>query len=142
MNISFANSTQLNFQLGPQWKCEKRRTENICKQAGDKSKVIIWTAKKIGASDSLDQYFDHLKQPKTLKNNLTSTPEYAKIVDINGQKWVDALHWQSEVPNYFTRYLATVNEKNGVLITFSARKSEFENFNKEVQTTVDQLKLF
>jgi hypothetical protein len=70
-----------------------------------------------------------------------STPQFARIVKINGQDWVDALHWESEVPGYFTRYLATLNDTTSLLVTFTADKAHFEQFNGQMEPLIGQMKL-
>jgi hypothetical protein len=53
----------------------------------------------------------------------------AKYVQINNQQWLDGLHLGSEVPNYFTRYMATIKNKIAVLVTFSAHEKFYSKYS-------------
>jgi hypothetical protein len=143
-----ATNSAINLKLDSSWKCRREKSlETVCEPTAHEllgKEVIIWVTKEKGDSDSIADYKLHLSQPMELNNNLgpvrMSTPKYTKVVKMNDQEWVDSLHWESEVPGNFTRYLVTLNDKTSAMITFTGDKEHFESFNKAMQPVIDQLK--
>ena len=135
----------ISFEMQDNWKCVLEQTEWIC-QAEDpqeaKEAKIILTAKERGPADTMESYELHLNTPQIITGNagpLTSSPKYkAQKKKINDHLWLDSLHQDSEVQNYFTRYMATVKDEIGILVTFSAHNKFYSkhsgNFNKTIQT--------
>ena len=86
-------------------------------------------AKKRGEQDTLVEYQKYLNQPRVyvLPGNKKQISEAKKVTTttVNNHQWVDALHLASEVPGFYTRYLATVKAGIGVAVTFSVTKSMY-----------------
>ncbi|MBX3041965.1 MAG: hypothetical protein KF789_14760 [Bdellovibrionaceae bacterium] len=137
------------FEMPETWKCNLEVTEWVCRaEQGKESKeaIIILTAKEVGPSDSFPLYENHLNQTIPLKLKTGATAESkiaykAKTVTINDQPWIDGLHLGSEVPNYFTRYLATIKDKIAILVTLSAHKNYYTRYSQEFYKTVMSLKV-
>ena len=74
----------------------------------------------------------YLKQRKTFTlpggRTQVSEPKTAKMNNVNNHRWVDSLHLASEVPGFYTRYLATVKEDLGVAVTFSVAKDFYASY--------------
>jgi len=64
------------------------------------------------------------------------------MTNVNGQQWVDALHLASEVPGFYTRYLATVKEDLGVAVTFSVTKDLWREYQPIIDKLVSTLRVF
>lgn len=103
------------FQLPSDWNCSLEGTEWFCQSTNknrQKEAIIILAAKERGQSDSMAFYQDYLKKPKKFKipggQFQVSEPKYTKTIKINDHLWVDSLHLASEVPGFYTRYLATI----------------------------------
>jgi hypothetical protein len=134
------------LKLDSSWKCTREGTEHVCEKGSGKDKaLLIWTAKEVGTTDSFDKYFEHLKNPikrKIGKNkSLVSDPHYTRMTNIEGRQWIDSLHWQAEMPNYYTRYLATAGDQTAVMVTVSAKKNSFDKVNSEIQPAIERMKL-
>src|SRR3954465_4508833 len=106
----FANQF-IEFELPPQWQCNLEGAEWVCQntnEAKKKDAIIVLAAKLKGDQDSLDQYLTYLKSPKTHTSvpgkTVKSEVRYAKTMSLQGQVWVDALHMESEIPGFLTRY--------------------------------------
>lgn len=148
-NSAFAvnyKTSYLSFDLPPSWSCVAEGTEYVCSsglQKGKRDAVIVFTAKERGPTDSFSAYEQHLKTPRTVPNdrNQMSQSKIIKVVKntINGQEWVDGLHDSSEVFNYFTRYLATVKEQLGILITFSAHRKSYSRYSQDFDRAIRSL---
>jgi hypothetical protein len=144
----FANQFT-EFELPPQWKCNLESAEWVCQSENASKKtdaIIVLAAKLKGEQDSLDQYLAYLKNAKVWNSvqgkQLTSQPKYAKTVDVNGHPWVDSLHLESELPGFYTRYLATVKNDIGVLVTFSVNKAKYQDYLQDVENMVKTLRVF
>ena len=98
-----------------------------------KEAIIILTAKEVGPTDSFPLYEGHLNSPISANTQPAATQSKmiykAKYVQINNQQWLDGLHLGSEVPNYFTRYMATIKNKIAVLVTFSAHEKYYSKYS-------------
>ncbi len=144
----FANQFT-EFELPPGWTCNLEVAEWVCQSTDPvkkKEAIIVLAAKLKGDQDSLDQYLTYLKAAKTFTSvtgkAMKSEPKYAKTVNVNGHPWVDALHLESEIPGFFTRYFATVKDDIGVLVTYSVAKSKYQDYLKEFENMTNTLKVF
>jgi hypothetical protein len=137
------------FELPPQWECQLEGTEWVCQGLNEDRKreaIIILAAKKRGSKDSLQEYEGYLKSKKTFSlpggKTQVSDPKYTKKSTINGQQWVDAMHLASEVPGFYTRYLATVKGELGVAVTFSVAKEHHDAYKGLFDSVVKTLRVF
>ncbi len=137
------------FELPPLWQCSLEGAEWVCQGSQEPKKreaIIVLAAKLKGDQDSLDQYLAYLKGAKTFMSiqgkPIKSNPKYAKTVSINGHPWVDALHLDSEIPGFYTRYLATVKQDIAVLITYSINKTKYQDYLQSFDGLVKTLKVF
>lgn len=144
----FANE-YTEFELPPGWECVLEGSEWVCQSDNEERKkeaIIILVAKIRGEQDTIDQYLAYLKQTKsyTLPGGKAqvSEPKYAKTVDINEQRWIDALHLASEVPGFYTRYLATTKEDLGVAVTFSVAKDHYDSYQGVFDKVIASLRVF
>lgn len=144
----FANQFT-EFELPAQWQCNLEGAEWVCQSTSDAKKrdaIIVLAAKLKGDQDSLDQYLSYLKAAKSWTSiqgkPVKSEPKYSKYAVINGQNWVDALHMESEIPGFYTRYLATVKDDIGVLITYSINKNKYQQYLGEFENLAKTLKVF
>ncbi|MEI8345992.1 MAG: hypothetical protein WCG27_00885 [Pseudomonadota bacterium] len=137
------------FQLPSGWECALEGTEWVC-QSEDanrkKEAIIILAAKYRGAQDSLEAYQTYLKDTKAFSlpggKTQVSEPKYTKFATINTHRWVDALHLASEVPGFYTRYLATVKEDLGLAVTFSVSKDHYDSYQDVFEKVVQTLRVF
>ena len=147
--VIFRNS-YVSFELPNRWACILEQTEYVCRAQtpGQESKeaVIILTAKEAGPADNLAAYEAHLKTPKQVPS-LTGVPTMSqvvsppKITNIANQPWVDGLQLGSEIPNYYTRYMATLKDRIGILVTFSAHKKYYSKYADDFFKAVLSLKV-
>lgn len=142
-------SQYCEFELPADWECALEGSEWVCQSTNKdrmKEAIIIMAAKIRGADDSLDKYQDHLKKQKTFKlpggGTQVSEKKWAKLTTINSHRWIDALHFASEVPGFYTRYLATVKEDIGVVITFSMGKDHYQAYQGVFDKMIASLRVF
>lgn len=136
------------FALPTNWSCKQEGTETVCRSRGEdhKDALIIFTAKYRNDQDTLAAYTRHLATGRSWTDR--DGTSYVARVDSNRERtignyrWVDAVHYQSEVPYYYTRYLATVTTHIGVLITFTAHQSVAEQRFREFDRSVESLRIY
>ncbi|AGH95235.1 hypothetical protein [Pseudobdellovibrio exovorus] len=136
----------ISFEMDDGWSCTLEQTEWVCRATDPntaKEAMIILTAKEKGPTDSLPLYENHMNNPISVVSKvsgpMTSVLKYkVQQNKINDHIWLDALHQDSEVKHYFTRYLATLKGNIAVLVTFSAHNKHYskhsEHFNRAIQT--------
>ncbi len=143
------SSKYCEFELPSGWECALEGSEYVCQSENadrKKESIIILAAKIRGEQDSIDEYQAYLK--KTKEYNLPggkkqiSEPKHTKLTKINDHQWVDALHLASEVPGFYTRYLATVKEDLGVAVTFSVSKDLYTTYQPIIDKLVSTLRVF
>ncbi len=137
------------FELPNGWECALEGSEWVCQSENKdrkKEAIIILAAKYRGEQDSLDQYQAYLKEAKTFQlpggKSQVSEPKSITVRAINNQQWVDALHLASEVPGFYTRYLATVKDNLGIAVTFSVAKDHYDTYQDIFEKIVATLKVF
>jgi hypothetical protein len=143
------SSKYCQFELPSGWECALEGSEYVCQSENAERKkeaIIILAAKIRGEQDSLDEYMAYLKKSKEYNlpggTKQVSEPKNTKMTTINDQRWVDALHLASEVPGFYTRYLATVKEDLGVAVTFSVTKDLYSQYQPIIDKLVSTLRVF
>ena len=138
----------VSFELPSKWKCILEETEWVCRSQFSqqaKEAIIILTAKEVGPQDSIRKYQEFLKAPRQVMTRrgarVNSRVFHAKGVRISNHMWVDGFHLGSEIPSYYTRYLATVKEKIAILVTFSAHKLHFTKYSADFFKAIQSLKV-
>lgn len=145
----FANQF-IEFELPGKWNCQLDGTEWVCQSEDEQKKrdaIIVLAAKikKVGM-DELPVYKAHLEKPQQYQSlsgeTITSEARYVKEIDIKGKPWIDSLHLQSEIPDFYTRYLATVEADLGILVTFSVRKDKYDEYAPDIENMAKSLRAF
>lgn len=123
--------TDFRFEIPDGWRCRLDGSEFVCRPSAEDpnraAAIIILTRKLIGPSDTFEEYEAHLSKPKTIASFDGEPLEPSEIIslgrqNISGHQWVIGTHFQSEVPNYYTTYAATITSHVGVLVTFSVHQ--------------------
>ena len=143
------NTDYIEFQLPPGWQCSLEGTEWVCQgenKERQKEAIIIMAAKEKGSQDGIEQYYAYLKEKKqyVLPNRKTqvSDPKYTKKSKVNEQLWVDSLHLASEVPGFYTRYMATIKGGLGIAVTFSVSKEHYDSYQQVFQKIIESIRVF
>jgi hypothetical protein len=146
---TFANA-YVSFEVPDSWECHLEQTEWVCEETDVKtphSSIMILAAKQIGPGDSMDAYYDHLTQVRTVRDTDGKPLRLSKVlsvgrVQIGRNEWVDSLQFESEIPSFYTRYLATVAGHIAVLVTFSAHRSVYSQAAARFSVTVNSIQVF
>jgi len=124
----------LQMELPNTWECKTIETEWICQPADNESKTeaqIILTTKEVNDEDSLENYKTYLEKTKTISHenkDHESEVKYVKVITVNDNEWMDGLHLGSEIPEYYTRYLATTYDDIAILASFSAHQKVYSDY--------------
>jgi hypothetical protein len=140
----------VEFELpGANWKCGLEGAEWVCQSTDEGKKrdaIIVLAAKLKGDQDTLIKYREYLEKPRKFPGaggkEVVSQPKYTAEKAVNGTTWVDSMHTDSEIPNFFTRYLATTKEDIAVLVTYSVNKAKFAEYQKAFDDMVSSMKVF
>ncbi|MBC7742621.1 MAG: hypothetical protein H7061_10515 [Bdellovibrionaceae bacterium] len=139
----------ISFEMLDTWKCNLEQTEWVCRAEDPqeaKEAVIILTAKEKGTTDSFPLYENHMNNPITTTTktgtSLTSTVVYkAQQQRYNDQVWLDGIHRDSEVQNYFTRYVATIKDQIAILVTFTVHNKFYAKHSGHFANTIKSLRV-
>lgn len=139
----------LSFELPEGWSCRLESTEWICrseKANESKEAIIIFTAKEVGPADTYPIYEQTINTTRTVPDKTgkmvpSTISMTAKQTKINDQAWIDGMQKGSEIPNYFTRYVATIKEKIAILVTFSAHADFFAKYSTDFFKAIQSLRV-
>ncbi len=151
-NASFAKKFSnyfLEFELPTGWECRETDRDWVCQsnnEARQKEAIIIFVGKNRDESDTLTNYKAHLDKRKnwSLPNGqaLVSDPKFVKKRFINTNEWIDSLHLASEVPGFYTRYLAGLKGKTAVAVTFSVHQSTYQDYRPIIEKVLNSINVF
>ena len=126
-------TSYLTTQVPEDWNCRLTNNYWVCQSSTkgyDTRVVASFSAKQALPEENLENFLGHLKYPKSITSKIgrpvVSKVISAKKVDVNRVTWIEAIHFESEVPNYYTHYMVTVNGGVSILLQFSAHKDVFE----------------
>jgi hypothetical protein len=131
----FKNSF-LQFDLPDDWTCVLANTEWICNpmnKAATREAVLVIAAKAAGPEDNFESFQKNLSLPRTIQSRVGAEIEskvlQVKPLKIQGQTWLEALHFGSEIEEFYTQYLVTVKEQLSILVSLSCQKAVFTKYS-------------
>ena len=155
----------VSFELPKGWDCQLSRRVWTCRYKPDKTcrgpfldkkkcykeikrtkeAIFILTAKAVGKDDTFEKYFERFKQKRPILTQKGRKSESKVIrlkrVNINKQTWIESLHLGSEIPPYYTQYLATIKGKVAILVGLSAHKLYYTKYSGAFFKTIKSLKV-
>ena len=141
----FTNS-YLQMNLPKDWNCTFKKPEWVCQhQSKQKSReaTIIMTANVAGPEDNLKSYSNYLSNPISPRGGRAPKSKIIGVgkIKLNGHHWIDGFHNGSEIKNWNTRYLATVERNLAVLVSFSNHTSRNKYYNHLFARMIGSLSL-
>lgn len=149
--FGFSNA-YLSFEQPEGWTCELVQKAWICQSENpaEKKEALVMSIAALATDwDAIENYEEYLKSPKPIGGEhndpvLHSEVSYARKRNINGHIWVDALHHNSELPGFWTRYTVTVHEtpkvKLAILVTYVVSDERRTQFAPQFERMVSSLK--
>lgn len=146
---AFALTTQyLSFDHPDGWQCELSQGVWICQDTIEpqrKESLVLSIAATQSDWDSLENFEKYLKNTRKIQDDAGKTIEskitYTRKRNINGHWWVDSLQFNSELPGFWTRYVATVHKKIAILITYVASEEYYKTMGPKFERMMTSLKL-
>lgn len=140
----------IGLQLPPNWDCKQEELDWVCQPdnlAERAEAIVVIVTKAVNdVDDSFDKYEQILNQSRPMRdllgNSYQSKVSYVRKRDIKGQTWVDALHFGSEIPGFYTRYVASIKEKVAGLVTYSVAESVYPKYSPILEQMIDSLDIY
>lgn len=125
---------------GEQWTCMPMDP------AKAKEAIIVFSFAEQSPRDSMKLFYDYLNTSMTMTNPSTqkaekSVPKSMQYKDIQGQTWADSLHLSQAVPNYYTRYLATIKDGRSVLVSVTVDKAKYNLYMATLYKVIESIRL-
>jgi hypothetical protein len=125
---------------GEQWTCIPMDP------AKAKEAIVVFSFAEQSPADNMKLFYDYLNTSLTMINPVTkktekSVPKNMQYKDIQGQTWVDSLHLSHAVPNYYTRYLATMKDGRSVLVSVTVDKAKYNLYMSLLYKMVESMRL-
>jgi len=125
---------------GEQWTCAPMDP------AKAQDAVVVFSFASQSPSDTMKLFYDYLNTSLTItspsnKRTEKSIPKNMQYKDIQGQTWVDSLHLSHAIPNYYTRYLATIKDARSVLVSVTVDKAKYNLYMATLYKMVESMRL-
>ncbi len=139
----------VTFEHPENWRCELAQGVWICQsniETERRESVVLSIAAIKTEWDNFDNYQKYLEdapnRPIQDEEGKTIIPSvtYVRKRNINGVTWVDSLQRNSELPGYWTRYVATVSDKFAILITYIVSDDFYKKLAPQFEKMVSSLK--
>jgi len=137
----------VSFDHPDGWRCELSQGVWICQSTleGERRESVVLSIATMATEwDTIDNYLDYLKKTRTVTDDqgkpVESKVTYARKRDINGVTWVDSLQVNSELPGFWSRYVATVHNKLAILITYVVSQEQYQRLAPQFERMVASLK--
>lgn len=137
----------VSFDHPDGWKCELSQGVWICQATAEperRESVILAIATQASEWDTLENYVKYLSDPRTIKDDqgkqIRGKVTYARKRNINGVNWVDSLQHNSELPGFWARYAATVQNKLAILVTYIVSDEQYSKLAPQFERMISSLK--
>ena len=133
--------------LPPDWACQLEGEDHVCLsniEGEKKSSAIVITVRAKGAEDSISFFREQLRRPKNIEFQglpILSQVKEVRDLNINGQTWIEGIHFGSELQGYFTHYLVTTDNVNSALVSINVHQEEYNRVIPTLSSFVSSLRL-
>jgi len=145
---NYHRTKHFEFSLPDNWYCEESGRETLCNSTAKEphNAIIIFAVKYRNTEDNLQTYKTYLASDKEYQ-----TPNgeiiHSDVISVEEKQignyfWIDGLHFESEVPGYYTRYLATNTAQLGIVVTFSYHQNAPKSVIDAFSASILELKIY
>lgn len=139
----------ISLDLPPSWDCVKEEIDWVCQpeNLSHRSEAIVVVVAKNAnpTDDKFEIYESILKEPRDMKdllgNPYKSEVKYVRFKEIKKQQWIDSLTFGSEIPGFYSRYLASIKGKVAGLVTYSIAESVYAKWAPILDKMLETLEL-
>ena len=136
------------ISLPSDWTCDPDESLVICTETESKGKraaIVLINYKNAGPTENLADFRNRLNKPKSSKVT-GGAPRLSRVVSfqdrmINGLTWIEALHFEGELPDYYTYYLATRKSGKFFLVSLSANKKSWDKYRPQFENIIASLQI-
>lgn len=148
-NLVHAKSLDLSFltlDIPDAWDCKQQKTVWTCMPSPARpSPLALMVFGKVAGPDlTLEKELDRLKRAKVIRDpqgdRLQSSPHSAQIVQIGQNRWVQALHSNSEAPDYYTYYQTTIHNNISILLSISVHSGAYNSYKNDISKILYSVK--
>jgi len=140
----------IKLELPPNWDCRQEEIDWVCQpdNLAERSEAILVVVTKAvnEVDDNFAKYQEELRKPRDMRdllgNAFKSDVKYVRERQILNHPWIDSLHLSSEIPGFYTRYVASIREKVAGLITYSVAESVFPKYAQVMDQMIDSAEIF
>ncbi len=140
----------VKFELPPNWSCKQEELDWVCQpdNLAERSEAIVVVVTKAAneVDDTLPKYEEVLRVRRNMRdlvgNAYQSEVKSVRTRQIKNHPWVDALQLGSEIPGFYSRYVATVKEKVAALLTYSVAESVYPKYATTLDQMIDSTEVF
>lgn len=140
----------ISLELPPGWDCVKEEIDWICQPenlAQRSEALVAVVAKSANATDdTFEKYQAVLNEPREMRDLLgnvyKSQVKFVRFRDIKEQKWIDSLTFGSEIPGFYTRYVASIKGKVAGLVTYSIAESVYAKWAPILDKMLESLEIY
>ncbi|MFM8270484.1 MAG: hypothetical protein ACKN9V_09880 [Pseudomonadota bacterium] len=146
--VQAKQTSYLSFEEPPGWKCDlSSQGVFLCESPNEQQRrdsLILVFAAAATDFDSLSSYESYLKKTKTIMDEsgkpIESKVTFVRKRNINGFEWMDSLQQNSELPGFWTRYVATVQKPLAILVTYVVSEHQYTELTPAFERMVASLK--
>ena len=139
----------ISLELPVGWDCAKEEIDYVCQpnNLAQRSEVIVTViVKNVNATDdTYDKYQAVLNEPREMRdllgNTYKSEVKYVRFKEIRKKQWIDSLQFGSEIPGFYTRYVASIEGKIAGLVSYSIAESVYAKWAPILDKMLDSLEL-
>ena len=140
----------ISLELPPGWDCVKEEIDWVCQPenlAQRSEALVAIVAKSANATDdTFEKYQAILNEPREMRDLAgkvyKSQVKFVRFRDIGEQKWIDSLTFGSEIPGFYSRYVASIKGKVAGLVTYSIAESVYAKWAPILDKMLDSLEIF
>ena len=141
-------TSYLETQLPPSWACERKETEWLCRDNDtlkSREAIVVFTAKKTSPTETITDFKKYIESPKTIRTArnkiLTSKVLWVREFTNFDQPWINGLHINSELEDFYTYYYATKYKDLSILATYSVAKESYQKFSGHIKQFTQSLRV-
>ena len=139
----------IELELPPGWECTKENIDFVCQPDNlthRSEAIVVLVVKNVNATDdNFEKYQTVLEESREMQdllgNTYKSEVKYVRFKTIQGKKWIDSLQMGSEIPGFFTRYVASIEGKIAGLVTYSIAESVYAKWSPILEKMLESVKL-
>lgn len=135
------------IRLPETWSCDPDQAVFICTDSNaQKSAIVLINYSEASPADTMEQFTDRLRSPR-MQKTASGQQIVSRVVSyqerqIGDQNWIESIHFEGEMADYYTYYLATLRPPKAFLITLSAHKDDWDKYRPIFENIISSISVF